>query len=141
MYRLSVLCVLAIVPLAAAEDRERPRSADEVERLSRRLERDARELREEVLHDFRSKGPHRELETHLRSLEKLAERIRETVERKDRSRHIREVLDKADDEVRHIDRAVLELGRSADLNRRAYDRVRDEMTDIHRILYRLRREL
>jgi hypothetical protein len=144
MRRLTVFCMLVVIPLAVAEGRDPPRGAlpgDEVDRLARRLERDSRELREEVLVVFRERGPHREMETHVKEIERLAAQIREGADRRERNRHVREVLDKIDEEVRQIDARMRELSRARDLDRRAFDRVRDELSDIGRILYRLRREL
>ena len=74
-------------------------------------------------------------------IERLAALIHTTKEREGRSRHVREALDKIDEEVRQVDRQVQELGRFKDLNRKNYDQVRDEMADIGRILYRMRKEL
>jgi hypothetical protein len=143
MRRLAVFCILVVMPLVA-EGREPPRGAvhgDDVDRLARRLERDTRELREEVLVVFRDRGSHREMETHLKEIERLAVRIREGADRRERDRYVREMLDKVDEEVRQIESHLRELSRARDLDRRAFDRVRDELADIGRILYRLRREL
>jgi len=141
MCRLTVFCFLVLVPLVAAQDRKDRKPRDEIERLSARLERDARELHEEVISHFRGREKHRELEKHLQAIEKLAARVREVTDRKERPRHVREMLGKIDEEMRHVDRAVLELGREKELDRKAYDRVRDELSDLRRILYRLRKEI
>jgi hypothetical protein len=140
MIRLTVLCILVAAPLALAQPGEKPKG-DEVDRLARRLERDARELREEVLSHFRGNEYHRDLEDRLRTVEKLAGRLYDPKERRARANHVREILDKIDEEVRVIDRSVLEMGKAKKIDRRNYDRVRDELNDLHRILYRIRREV
>jgi len=140
MYRLAVLCTLAVTPLALAQGPEKPR-IDQMDRLARRLERDARELREEGLTHFRGRPAFRELEKHSREIEKLAAQIHKMTDRDARPRRIREALDRIDEEVRHLDRHVQELGRAKEIDRRAYDHVREELNDIGRTLYRMRREL
>jgi hypothetical protein len=139
MHRLILLCALAL-PTAVAADPPRP-AGDEVERLARRLERDTREMREEVIVAFRGKEPFKDLEAHTREIERLAGAIREATEHRERQRFVRESLEKIDEHVRQVDREVNAIGRIRDIDRRAYDRVRDELSDMTRTLYRLRREL
>ena len=138
---LTLVTAVAAFALSAVSAVAAPLAGDEWDRLARRLERDARELREEVLVQFRERPGHKELEGHVREIERLAELIHSTKEREGRSRHVREILDKIDEEVRQIDRQVQELGRFKDINRKSYDHVRDELADMGRILYRMRKEL
>jgi hypothetical protein len=142
MMRLAVVCTLVLVPLALAQEPRRD-DRDEVARLARRLEQHVRELREEVIHVFRMREEHRGLERHLREVERLSESLHKATERtgEGRSRWAREVLDKIDVEMREIDLRMGELGRVRDIDRKAFDRARDEMADINRILYRIRREI
>jgi hypothetical protein len=144
MHRVTLLAALACaalaLPLAAGAARAEGKG-DELDRLARRLERDAREMREEVLAPFREREPYRELVRRTQEIEHQAEAIHEMKERGDRPRRVREVLEKIDEELRQLDRQLDELGRARDLDRRAYDRVHDDLNDIRRLLYRMRREL
>jgi hypothetical protein len=137
MKRLAVFLTLAAAALPAGAD---DKHADEIDRLARRLERDARELREDVLGRFRKHDSHGDLTKHARELERLAAFIPKLAGR-DRHREVREVMGKIDEEVRHIDRYIREMARDKGIDRKAYDHLRDEMTDIGRTLYRIRREL
>jgi len=144
MYRLAFICVLLASPALSQDrdrDRDRGRQGDEIDRLARRLERDSRELREEVLSHFRNHGSYKELEKHAREIERQAGRVHKLTDVKARPKQVREGLDNIDEEVRHIDRHLREMARDKEIDRRAYDRLRDEVTDIGRTLYRLRKEL
>jgi hypothetical protein len=143
MHRVTLLAALACAALALplAAGAARAEGKDEFDRLARRLERDAREMREDVLVPFREREPYRELVRRTQEIERLAETIHEMKERGDRPRRVREVLDKIDEELRQLDRQVDDLGRVRDIDRRAYDRVHDDLNDIRRLLYRMRREL
>jgi hypothetical protein len=144
MQRLTWFCVLAGValalPLASSSARAEDKR-DEFDRLARRLERDARELREEVLMPFREREHYRELAGQIEEIERLAARIHEAKERDERPRRVREILEKLDDAVRKVDREMDELGRNREFDRRAFERAHDEVSDMRRILYRMRKEL
>lgn len=138
MNRLAVLCVLAVTPLAAAQNKPH---WDQLDRLARRIEREARDLREEVLIHFKGKPGCRDMEGHVRDIEREANRITKLTDRDARPRLIRESLDKIDEEVRQMNRHIIDLGLVGGIDRKAFDHLRDEFTDISRLLYRMRREL
>jgi hypothetical protein len=134
---LSALLALLAVSFSRAD--ERPK--DEFDRLSRRLERQARELRQDVLVAFRAAPQYGDLDRRLQEVERLAVRIHEMAERDERSRRVREVLERLEDEFRNVDRFVDDLGRNPNLDRRAYDRVRDDLREMRELIHRMRREL
>lgn len=144
MYRMALCCAL-LAGVASADERDRDRGKggppDSVDRLARRLERDARELREEVITHFRRSPLFKDMERHSREVERQAGLVAKLADRDARPRMIREILGKIDDEVRDLDRHVRELARERGIDRKAYDHLRDELTDIGRTLYRIRREL
>jgi len=139
MKRLAVICALIVAPLVAGQGKGG--SGDQIDRLARRLEREARELREEVIAHFKGRPGFRDMEGHAREIERLANRITKLADRDARPRMIRENLDKIDEEVRQLNRHILDLARVKGIDRRAYDHLRDEFTDIGRLLYRMRRDL
>src|SRR4051812_20349339 len=76
MVRLAILVALMVPTLALAQppgirpkgdDRDRPRfkGADQMDRLARRLEREAHELREEVVAHFSGKPGFRDMQGHM----------------------------------------------------------------------------
>jgi len=143
MFRMAMLGVLVSASLAVAQDRDKSKSFSnvQIDRLSRRLERDARELREEVITHFRRYRELKDLDGHAREIERLAGRIHKLAEGDARPRQIREALDAIDEEVRHLDRHVREMAREKEIDRAAYNHFRDEVSDISRTLYRIRSEL
>jgi hypothetical protein len=144
MNRLSLFFALALVvvlPALAAGRDEPGRRGDELDRLARRLERQAHEVRNELLTPFRVATQHRLLEERMQEIERQATRIHQMTERGERSRQVRELLEKIDDEFRTVDRAIEELGRERELDRRAYNRVRDDLRDMRETMHRMRREL
>jgi chromosome segregation ATPase len=141
LFRVLVCTALAVVPLAANVARA-DQPGDEFDRLSRRLEREAKELREEVLVIFRDRPHYGDLVSSVQEIERLAESIHEMKERGEaRPRRVREALEKLDDLVRQVEHHLDELGRAKDIDRRAYERARDDLSDMSRVLYRLRKEL
>jgi hypothetical protein len=118
---------------------ERPR--DEYDRLTLRLERQARELREDVLVPFRNTELHPRMVERVQEIERLATVIHRMVEREGRTERVREVLERLDEQFRHLDRHVDDLGRLREIDRRAYNRLRDDLRDMRETLHRLRREL
>src|SRR4051794_11361028 len=87
MYRLALLCVFTLAPAAVAQDRQKGgRQEDQIDRLARRLERDARELREEVISHFRKRPGFKDMEGHAREIERLAARIHKLADRDARPR-------------------------------------------------------
>lgn len=143
MYRLALACALLAAPAAVAQDRDKDRSrqGDQIDRLARRLERDARELREEVISHFRKHGAFKDLEKHAKEIERQAGRVHKLTDVKARPRQVREALDNIDEEVRHLDRHIREMARDKTIDRKAYDHLRDEITDVGKTLYRIRKEL
>lgn len=142
MYRLALFCTLVVAPLVVAEDRDKePPHGDHLDRMARRLERESRELREEVLVHFKGKVGFRDMEGHTREIERQAGRVAKLTDRDARPRMVREALDKIDEEVRDLTRHTLALGRVGGIDRKAYDHLRDELNDITRVLYWMRREL
>jgi chromosome segregation ATPase len=133
---VALVCAPLVTPTAAAQGK-----GDAIERLSRRLERDARELREEVITHFRKSRAFKDLERHTREIERQAAVIHKLTDVKARPRQVREALDKIDEEVRHLDVHIREMARDKAIDGRAFDHLRDELTDINRTLSRLRREL
>jgi hypothetical protein len=143
MYRTALLGVVLVVSAAAADDRDKDkfRKGDDIDRLARKLERDAHDMHEEVLVHFRKSPGYKDLSKHAREIERLAGRIHKLTDEKARPRQVREALNDIDEEMRHFERHVRELAREKELNRKAYDHLRDEITDLSRTMYRLRREL
>ncbi len=141
MTRMALFVLLAAIAPGVADARDKGKDDDQIDRLARRLERDARELREEVLAHFGKHRFHGDLVKHAREIERLASTIHKLAERDARPRFIRAVLEKIDEEVRHLDRHIREMAADKAINRKAYDHLRDELTDIGRTLYRIRREL
>jgi hypothetical protein len=133
--------VLAALAVSAETSRADDKRGDEFDRLARRLEQQARELRVELLLPFRKFPQHRALEERLQDVERQAARIHQAAERDERNRRVREALEKLDDELRGLDRLVDELGREKEIDRRLYNRVRDDMREIHDTMHRMRREL
>src|SRR5438132_1392690 len=129
MKRLAVFCAVIVVPLVAGPAQAQ---RDDLDRLARRLEREVRELREEVIVHFKGRPGFREMEEHTREIERQANRITKLTDRDARRRILREALDRMEDEVRHVNRHILELGRGSGIDRRAYDHLRDEFTDVER---------
>jgi len=80
------------------------------------------------------------LEKRSREIERLAGRIHK-LDDKARPKQIRENLDLIDEEVRHIDRELREMARDKEIDRRAFDHLRDDVGNVGRTLYRIRREL
>jgi len=147
MHRSRLACLLTaplavlVVCAAGARADDRPKN-DEFDRLSRRLERQAKELREDVLVPFRGAPQARELGEQLHDIERLAERIHDDAERGEgRGRRVREQIERLEDKFRNVDRLVDDLGRTPNIDRRAYDRVRDDLREMREIIHRMRREL
>jgi hypothetical protein len=141
MFRMTLFFALVAAGAVGAQGRDKGRKADDIDRLSVRLERDARELREEVIAHFRRSPVYKDLERHARAIEGHAARVHKLAHDNARPRLVREALGKIDGEVREMDRHVLVLAREKAIDRRAFDHLRDEMADIGRILYRIRRDL
>src|SRR4051812_14186712 len=106
MYRMALLGVLLAASMAAAQDKDRPRRGDDIDRLSRKLERDAHDLHEEVIVHFRKSPAFKDLNKHAREIERLAGRIHKLTDEKARPRQVREALNEIDEEIRHLDRHI-----------------------------------
>jgi hypothetical protein len=142
MFRMTLLCAIVAAGAVGAQGRDKgARKADDIDRLSIRLERDARELREEVIAHFRKSPVYKDMERHAREIEGQAARIHKLAYDNARPRLVREAIGKIDEEVREMDRHVLVLAREKAIDRKAFDHLRDEIADIGRILYRMRRDL
>ena len=143
MYRMALCFALLGAAAVHAEDREKEkgRPDDQIDRLARRLERDARGLHEEMLTHFRKSGAFKDLDRHAKEVERLAGRIHKLADEKARPRQLRETLEKIDEEVRDIERHVRDMARDRGLDRRVYNHLRDDLTEIERTLYRIRKEL
>jgi hypothetical protein len=137
----AALAALIVSGVGRADERRPEDRRDEFDRLAQRLERQARELRTDLLGAFNRAPQHRQIEERLRTIEEQAARIHQAKERDERGRRVREALDRLDDEVRTLDRLIDDLGREREIDRRGFNRVRDDVREMRDTISRMRREL
>jgi chemotaxis protein histidine kinase CheA len=121
-----------------------PARADDfthIHRLARFVDRQARELDEEVEANFRNTPQYRHLHRDTEEIEELAEHIHQLIDRGASIQHIRRDVQRLDRLVDHVEDLVRELGAFRQIDRTAFFRLSRSAEQLERTIHRLREAL
>jgi hypothetical protein len=112
-------------------------SFQHIDRLARQLERQARDLHEEVDNHFRPSPQYRHLHDDVEELEELADHIHDVLHRGASVTHLRADARKLDRLFHHVEDLVRDMGRSRTIDRRAYAHLRESLSRLEDTVHHL----
>jgi len=120
---------------------QRVRGYEALHRAAQAVERNARDLHEEVDTHFRPSPAYDHLHKHARDIERLAKAVHDITDEARNARLLREAVAKLDDEVHHFVDVVEEAKHFREVPPRAYAHLREEAGELHRAVRAMMREL
>lgn len=112
-------------------------SFQHIDRLARQLERQARDLHDEVDAHFRPTPQYRHLHNDVEELEQLADHIHDVIHRGASVNHLRADARKLDRLFHHVEDLVQDMGRSRTIDRRAYFHLRQSLSRLEDTVHHL----
>jgi hypothetical protein len=128
-------------PAPQPDQRRGDRGFSDVHRAARAIEKNARDLHEEVDEHFRRSPAYRHLHQHTREIERLAKAIHDITDSGDGRRRLRAAVNRLDEEVHHFVEVVEDSKRFRDIPAKAYNHLRQEVGQLHRAVLVMKRQV